>query len=601
MFFDQFDKDAMRVIMDAQVESRNLGGTEVETQHLLLAATIQKGPVQKALQRSGLEPDAIKMAINPNKAGGLPALDKLFAATSKDELLPFAKDTERAFRASLDRCQGRGELVSSQELILSVLQDAQGDSTATRLLALLKLEKQNVAEEVEKGEAMELVGAGGGGAKKNSTLAQCSVDLTAKAREGKLDPVIGRTDEVRRCLQVLVRRRKNNPVLLGDPGVGKTAIAEGLAQLIADGKVPTKLKDKRVLSLELGMLVADTKYRGEFEERLKNVIEEVTASNDTILFIDEIHTLVGAGAAEGAIDAANLMKPALARGELQCIGATTVTEYRRYVEKDAALERRFQPVEVPEPSISETVQVLEGLQSKYAEHHGVSYAPDALEAAAKLAERYINDRFLPDKAIDLIDEAAAIRSIDGFELETGETKQQGSWFKMASTLSEDTAPSASLDHLEAQAASTQPRAQPEPLGSLPWPREIASGWPKVEDFPLSTTRKTPEWFGKAREGVADRYDWRAPALHESEWAKQFGFSELKARFAMLNVSFVDQRADAHVGAAMSYHAEAGKAKAGRDCLHYCLPGPSDAWALALYNLLLNNPRYEQEQVVSDVT
>ena len=418
MFFDQFDKDAMRVIMDAQSEARNLGGAEVGTQHILLAATLQKDSVQKSLERGGLATDEMRRTIAPNKANSLPPLDKLFAATSKDELLPFAKDTERAFRASLNRCQAEGSLVSSKELILSVLQDEQADTSALKVLLDMKLDRSQLYDEVQKGE-LELVGAGGKRGGKNSTLAQCSVDLTARAREGKLDPVVGRSDEVRRCLQVLVRRRKNNPVLLGDPGVGKTAIAEGLAQLIVDGKVPAKLLNKRLLSLELGMLVADTKYRGEFEERLKSVVDEVTASNDTILFIDELHTLVGAGAAEGAIDAANLLKPALARGELQCVGATTVAEYRRYIEKDAALERRFQPVDVPEPTVAETVEILRGLQDKYAEHHEVTYAEEALEAAAKLAERYINDRFLPDKAIDLIDEAAAVRAIDGFEAAGG--------------------------------------------------------------------------------------------------------------------------------------------------------------------------------------
>ena len=418
MFFDQFDKDAMRVIMDAQSEARNLGGAEVGTQHILLAATLQKDSVQKSLERGGLATDEMRKTIAPNKANSLPPLDKLFAATSKDELLPFAKDTERAFRASLNRCQADGSLVSSKELILSVLQDEQADTAALKVLLQMQLDRSQLYDEVQKGE-LELVGAGGKRGGKNSTLAQCSVDLTARAREGKLDPVVGRSKEVRRCLQVLVRRRKNNPVLLGDPGVGKTAIAEGLAQLIVDGKVPAKLLNKRLLSLELGMLVADTKYRGEFEERLKSVIEEVTASNDTILFIDELHTLVGAGAAEGAIDAANLLKPALARGELQCVGATTMAEYRRYIEKDAALERRFQPVDVPEPTVEETVEILRGLQSKYAEHHEVTYADEALEAAAKLADRYINDRFLPDKAIDLIDEAAAVRAIDGFEAAGG--------------------------------------------------------------------------------------------------------------------------------------------------------------------------------------
>ena len=262
MFFDQFDKDAMRVIMDAQSEARNLGGAEVGTQHILLAATLQKDSVQKSLERGGLATDEMRRTIAPNRVNSLPPLDKLFAATSKDELLPFAKDTERAFRASLNRCQADGSLVSSKELILSVLQDEQADTAALKVLLTMQLDSSKLYDEVQKGE-LELVGAGGKGGKKNSTLAQCSVDLTARAREGKLDPVIGRSAEVRRCLQVLVRRRKNNPVLLGDPGVGKTAIAEGLAQLIVDGKVvyplpavPGRLLHKRLLTAVRPLLTA---------------------------------------------------------------------------------------------------------------------------------------------------------------------------------------------------------------------------------------------------------------------------------------------------------------------------------------------------------
>ena len=224
------------------------------------------------------------------------------------------------------------------------------------------------------------------------------------AREGKLDPVIGRDREMNRVIQVLSRRTKNNPVLIGDPGVGKTAIVEGLAQRIVKGDVPELLKDKRVLTMDMGSIVAGTKYRGEFEERLKKVIDEIVNSGDVILFIDELHTVVGAGAAEGAIDAANILKPALARGELQCVGATTLNEYRKYIEKDAALERRFQTIQVGEPSVDETVSILEGLRDRYEAHHRVKIADDALRAAAVLSDRFITDRFLPDKAIDLVDE-----------------------------------------------------------------------------------------------------------------------------------------------------------------------------------------------------
>jgi len=421
--FDPFDRSVFRILMDAQSEARGLGAGAVGTQHLLLAATLQKDDVQAALDRIGISSEKVRTKLRGGKGGNMPSIDRLFAAGSKDELLPFARDTERALKASVaqskvDGALSRNELVSWRELMLSVLRDEQTDTEAVRTLQELDVTREQAYTAVLKGER-ELVGAGSDKKRANTTLSQCSVDLTEKARKGELDPLVGRENEVRRCMQILVRRRKNNPVLIGDPGVGKTAIAEGIAQCIVDGRVPPSLKNMRVVSLELGLLVANTKYRGEFEQRLREVIDEVTKSDDTILFIDELHTLVGAGAAEGAIDAANLLKPALARGELQCIGATTVTEYRRYIEKDAALERRFQPVSVPEPTIPETVQILTTLSKKYAAHHNVTYEPEALEAAAKLSERYLPDRFLPDKAIDLMDEAGAILQIENFDLGQG--------------------------------------------------------------------------------------------------------------------------------------------------------------------------------------
>uniref|UniRef100_A0A7S4B772 Clp R domain-containing protein n=1 Tax=Chrysotila carterae TaxID=13221 RepID=A0A7S4B772_CHRCT len=413
MFFDAYDKDAMRLVMDAQSEARKLGGTAVGTEHLLLAAAIQGDDIDRALRRGGLEPSAIRKYLRPD-GDGMPRLDRLFAATARDELLPFSKDTELSMRAAVDSNHGGSSLISSKQLVLAVLDEKDVECGAHEMLASLGIDRSMLLEEVRRDER-ELVG-GAPKARKNTTLTQCSIDLTQQAREGKLDPVLGRDEEVRRCLQILVRRRKSNPVLIGDPGVGKTAIAEELARRIVDERVPPRLIGKRLVSLELGLLVADTKYRGEFEQRLKEVIDEVTSNNDTVLFIDEIHTLVGAGAADGAIDAANLLKPALARGTLQCIGATTVAEYRKYIEKDAALERRFQPVTVPESTPTQTVLILQGLQSRYEEHHGVKYSEEAVAAAAKLAERYIPDRFLPDKAIDLMDEAGALRQMAMFDV-----------------------------------------------------------------------------------------------------------------------------------------------------------------------------------------
>jgi len=351
--------------------------------------------------------------------------------------IPFSASTQKVFPRALELSQKfDSEIVRSEHLLLALLLEGGYEVSSSADNGDLAVALSGVAEtllavgvdgsslltelvtDVESGTGKaELVAGGGGGLsdKKLPALSECCTDLTALAREGKLDPVAGRTEEVARALQVLVRRRKSNPCLIGDPGVGKTAIAEGIAQRIVSGDAPKRLLDCRVLSLDLASLVAGTKYRGDFEERLKAVVNEVVKESEDpksagriVLFIDEIHTLVGAGAAEGGIDAANVLKPALARGEMQVIGATTVTEYRQHIEKDAALERRFQPILIGEPSVVETVEILRKVKPSYEEFHGVQYTEEALEAAAKLSWRYINDRFLPDKAIDLMDEAGAL-------------------------------------------------------------------------------------------------------------------------------------------------------------------------------------------------
>merc|ERR1711966_262443 len=288
----------------------------------------------------------------------------------------------------------------------------EGEGVAARVLENLGVDLAKVRTQVIRmlGETAEVGAGGGGGAKgstKTPTLDEFGTNLTQLATEAKLDPVVGRHKEIDRVIQILGRRTKNNPVLIGEPGVGKTAIAEGLAQRIQQGDIPDILEEKRVLTLDIGLLVAGTKYRGEFEERLKKIMEEIKSAGNVILVIDEVHTLIGAGAAEGAIDAANILKPALARGELQCIGATTLDEYRKHIERDAALERRFQPVQVPEPSVEEAIQILYGLRDRYEKHHKLVISDEALTAAAKFADQYIADRFLPDKAIDLIDEAGS--------------------------------------------------------------------------------------------------------------------------------------------------------------------------------------------------
>merc|ERR1711966_155425 len=300
--------------------------------------------------------------------------------------------------------------IGTEHLLLGLIRE--GEGVAARVLENLGVDLAKVRTQVIRmlGETAEVGAGGGGGAKgstKTPTLDEFGTNLTQLAAEAKLDPVVGRYKEIDRVIQILGRRTKNNPVLIGEPGVGKTAIAEGLAQRIQQGDIPDILEEKRVLTLDIGLLVAGTKYRGEFEERLKKIMEEIKSAGNVILVIDEVHTLIGAGAAEGAIDAANILKPALARGEMQCIGATTLEEYRKHIEKDAALERRFQPVMVGEPSVDETIEILYGLRERYEKHHKLEILDEALAAAAKFADQYIADRFLPDKAIDLIDEAGS--------------------------------------------------------------------------------------------------------------------------------------------------------------------------------------------------
>jgi ATP-dependent Clp protease ATP-binding subunit ClpC len=325
--------------------------------------------------------------------------------------IPFTPRAKRVLELSLEEARQLGHnYIGTEHLLLGLIRE--GEGVAARVLENLGVDLAKVRTQVIRmlGETAE-VGAGGGGGGKGSTktptLDEFGSNLTHLAADGKLDPVVGRQNEIERVIQILGRRTKNNPVLIGEPGVGKTAIAEGLAQRINSGDVPDILEDKRVLTLDIGLLVAGTKYRGEFEERLKKIMEEIRTAGNVILVIDEVHTLIGAGAAEGAIDAANILKPALARGELQCIGATTLDEYRKHIERDAALERRFQPVMVGEPSVADTIEILRGLKERYEEHHRLKISDEALVAAATLGDRYISDRFLPDKAIDLVDEAGS--------------------------------------------------------------------------------------------------------------------------------------------------------------------------------------------------
>ena len=399
MRLDRFTERSQEAIQAAQTAAETLQHPTVEPEHLLLALLSQEeGLVPALLRRLEAQPEPLAARLQ----SALESRPKQLGTAQP----PVGAALRTVLMAAFDEmARLKDEYVSTEHLLLAIVRQQQGD--AARMLQQAGVTPEKVYATLEAVRGAQRVTDPNPEAKYDA-LAKYGRDLTDAARRGKLDPVIGRDDEIRRVIQVLSRRTKNNPVLIGEPGVGKTAIAEGLAQRIASGDVPEGLKDRRVVALDLGAMVAGSKYRGEFEDRLKAVLKEVTSSEGrVILFIDELHTLVGAGAAEGAMDAGNMLKPALARGELRCIGATTLDEYRKHIEKDAALERRFQPVVVDQPSVADTISILRGLKERYEVHHGVRITDSAIVAAATLSQRYITDRFLPDKAIDLIDEAAS--------------------------------------------------------------------------------------------------------------------------------------------------------------------------------------------------
>ncbi|MCU0569513.1 MAG: ATP-dependent Clp protease ATP-binding subunit [Oculatellaceae cyanobacterium Prado106] len=398
--FERFTEKAIKVIMLAQEEARRLGHNFVGTEQILLGLIGEgTGVAAKVLKSMGVNLKDARIEVEKiiGRGSGFVAVE-----------IPFTPRAKRVLELSLEEARQLGHnYIGTEHLLLGLIRE--GEGVAARVLENLGVDLSKVRTQVIRmlGETAEVAPGGGQGRTKTPTLDEFGSNLTQMAGEGKLDPVVGRQKEIERVIQILGRRTKNNPVLIGEPGVGKTAIAEGLAQRISTNDIPDILEDKRVVTLDIGLLVAGTKYRGEFEERLKKIMDEIRQAGNVILVIDEVHTLIGAGAAEGAIDAANILKPALARGELQCIGATTLDEYRKHIERDAALERRFQPVMVGEPTVPETIEILYGLRDRYEQHHKLKISDEAVEAAAKLSDRYISDRYLPDKAIDLIDEAGS--------------------------------------------------------------------------------------------------------------------------------------------------------------------------------------------------
>ncbi|PTQ55934.1 MAG: ATP-dependent Clp protease, ATP-binding subunit ClpC [Candidatus Carbobacillus altaicus] len=401
MMFGRFTERAQRVLSLAQEEAVRLGHNSIGTEHILLGLIREgEGIAAKALMNLGLSLEKIQEEVETLIGRG----------QEKPLNTPYTPRAKKVIELSFDEARKLGHTyVGTEHILLGLIRE--GEGVAARVLnnlgVSLNKARQQVLQLLGNSEVLTSASTGGQKSAGTPTLDSLARDLTALAKEGALDPVVGREKEIERVIQVLSRRTKNNPVLIGEPGVGKTAIVEGLAQRIVNNEIPETLRDKRVLTLDMGTVVAGTKYRGEFEDRLKKIMDEIRQAGNVILFIDELHTLIGAGGAEGAIDASNILKPALARGELQTVGATTIDEYRKYIEKDAALERRFQPILVDEPTPEDAVKILHGLRDRYEAHHRVKISDAAIEAAVLLSDRYITDRFLPDKAIDLIDEAAS--------------------------------------------------------------------------------------------------------------------------------------------------------------------------------------------------
>ena len=507
--FDKFTERAKKVLVLAQEEAQRFNHNYIGTEHLLLGLVREgEGVAAKVLSNLGVELNKVRSAVEfIIGRGNRMVIGDVNLTPRAKKVIELAVEEARRLNHNY---------IGTEHLLLGLVREGEG-------IAAGVLESLGVNLEKVRTQVIQVVNQSGSGSRgegrgrtKTPTIDQMGIDLTAAARDGKLDPVVGRSEEIQRVIQILSRRTKNNPALIGDPGVGKTAIAEGLAQRIITGDVPETLLNKRLLTLDMGALVAGTKYRGEFEERLKRVIEEIRSSQECVLFIDELHTLVGAGAAEGAVDAANILKPSLSRGELQCIGATTLDEYRKYIERDAALERRFQPVHVKEPTIEETIEIIRGVKDRYEDHHRVIITDEAVKAAAELAGRYVTDRFLPDKAIDLVDESGSRVRIQQSMAPQGlrETMK-----RLDELIGEKNASIEKQDYERASALRDEEAALREKIQGLEQSRkdENDEERPKVDDEVISQV--VSMWTGipvtRIKEEESERLLHMEEALHET--------------------------------------------------------------------------------------
>ncbi|KZE43852.1 ATP-dependent Clp protease ATP-binding subunit ClpC [Brevibacillus parabrevis] len=513
MMFGRFTERAQKVLALALEEAVRLGHKDIGTEHVLLGLIREgEGIAAKALQSLGLGLDKIQSEVESLIGRGT----EQSGSNYTPNYTPRAK---KVIELSMDEARKLGHTyVGTEHILLGLIRE--GEGIAARIMnnlgVSLNKARQQVLQLLGSSEMMASHQPSGGNPAANTpTLDGLARDLTAIARDGGLDPVIGRQKEIERVIQVLSRRTKNNPVLIGEPGVGKTAIAEGLAQKIVNNEIPETLRDKRVMTLDMGTVVAGTKYRGEFEDRLKKIMDEIRQAGNIILFIDELHTLIGAGGAEGAIDASNILKPALARGELQCVGATTLDEYRKYIEKDAALERRFQPIQVDEPTAEDAIRILHGLRDRYEAHHRVKITDEAIEQAVKLSDRYITDRFLPDKAIDLVDEAASKVRLQSFTVPPNLKELEG---RLEEVRKEKDAAVQSQEFEEAAALRDQEQKLREELDKTKKDWKERQGQLNMEVTPEDIATVVASWTGipvlKLKEEETERLLKMEDILHD---------------------------------------------------------------------------------------